>query len=365
MLYSAIIVDDEHLIRSSLSKKVNELGSILVAGTAENGVKCLQWLDAWHADVCITDVRMPHMDGLELLKNINEKYPWMTSIVISSYEEFTYVRASMQLNAVDYVLKPIDRNALEEAINNAVSKLEVRRRHAAMSIVLKKLPYHEKQLQQWVEMVQTLQVEQMHIIIIDTLTMFEQWAESDYYLLGDIAVVWIQLILERITKEKNLFKIPQLQLEGIEMQPIAVHQRRFIFRLIAVGYLEHGVKQIFEVTRAMKSQALHPSVERAKQYLQEHYAEKINLQEVADAVAMSKTYLANLFKQETGVTIWSYLVEVRMKHARNMLLTSNLKSYEIANMVGYENSIHFAKLFKEQYGLNPAEYKKRLKEKED
>ncbi|MEF2248786.1 response regulator transcription factor [Paenibacillus sp. IITD108] len=362
MLYSVIIVDDEHLIRSSLVKKVNELGSILVAGTAENGVKCLRWLDEWHADICITDVRMPHMDGLELLKQINEKYPWMASIVISSYEEFTYVRSSMQLNAIDYVLKPIDRNILRETINHAVVKLAEKRRLAAMSIVIKKLPYHEKQIEQWIEMAQTLQVEQMYMTVMDTLMMFEQWTGTDYYLLGDIAIVWIELILERIKKEKSVFALPQLSLSGLGDEPIPADQRIFIFRLIAIGYLENGAEQVFDVMRTIKSQLLHPSVEKAKLYLQEHYAEKISLQEVADAVAMSKTYFANLFKQETGITIWNQLVEIRMKHARDLLLNSSLKSYEIAYKVGYENSIHFSRLFKEQYGLNPAEYKKRFKE---
>ncbi|MCU6713116.1 response regulator [Paenibacillus sp. J5C_2022] len=362
MRYSAIIVDDEHLIRSSLTKKINELDAVVVAGTAENGVKCLQWLDEWHADICITDVRMPHMDGLELLRHINENYPWMASIVISSYEEFTYVRSSLQLNAIDYVLKPIDRSVLQEAINNAVSKLSEKRRHTAMSIVIKKLPHHEKQLDQWIEMARTIQVEQMYITVTDTLMMFEQWAGSDYYLLGDIAIVWIELLLERITKEKSMLELSRLPLADIVSEPIPAAHRRFIFRLVAVGYLEYGAKQLFEAMRVLKSQSLHPSVEQARLYLQEHYAEKINLQEVADAVAMSKTYLANLFKQETGVTIWNHLVEIRMKHARDLLLNSSLKSYEIAYKVGYENSIHFSRLFKEQYGLTPAEYKKRFTE---
>ena len=360
MLYRAIIVDDEHLIRSSLTKKVNELGSIFVAGTADNGIKCLQWLDEWHADICITDVQMPHMDGLELLKHINEKFPWMISIVISSYEEFVYVRSSMQLKAIDYVLKPIERNALQEAINHAVSKLLESRRHAAMSIVLKKLQYHDKQLNQWIELVQTLQSEQMYVLIMETLTMFEQWVGNDYYILGDIAIVWIELILERISKEKGVYWLPQLPHAGMVKESISVNQRRFVFRLIAVGYLEQGTQQIFEAMQAIRPQVLHPSVEKAKLYLQEHYNQKISLQEVADAVAMSKTYLAHLFKQETGETIWGYLIDIRMKHARELLLNSNLKSYEIAHKVGYENSIRFSRLFKDTYGLNPVEYKKRL-----
>jgi len=360
MFYSAIIVDDEHLIRSSLSKKINDFGAVLAAGTAANGMKCLEWLKEWHADICITDVRMPHMDGLELLRRLNAEYPWIVFIVVSSYEDFSYVRTSLQLNAVDYVMKPVDQRVLNEALTAAVNKLERSRRLEALSIVMKKLPYHEDLLQNWAEMIQTLQMERTHMLVVDTLLMLEQWAGEQYHLLNELAVVWLELVLERIKKDKAIVDLPANGLAGLEKKPIPMSQKRLFFRIVAVGRLEYGVQQIFEVMRSIKAQALHPSVEAVKQYLHQHYAEKINLQDIAEAVAMSKTYLANLFKQETGTTIWNRLVEIRMQHARELLLNSSLKSYEIALRVGYENSIHFSKLFKEQYGLNPMEYKKRM-----
>ncbi|CAM3609082.1 DUF2961 domain-containing protein [Marinicrinis lubricantis] len=106
--------------------------------------------------------------------------------------------------------------------------------------------------------------------------------------------------------------------------------------------------------------AQHQTVEQVKRYVQEHYAKKIHLQDVADAVSMSRTYISNLFKQQTGMTIWNYLVAVRMQHARDMLLRSSMKSYEVAMRVGYENSIHFSKLFREHFGLNPMEFKRKM-----
>lgn len=360
MFYSAIIVDDEHLIRSSLTKKVNDFEPVLAVGAAANGIKCLEWLSKWHADICITDVRMPHMDGLELLRRLNAEYPWMVFIVVSSYEDFTYVRTSMHLNAVDYVMKPVDQRVLNDALSAAVKKLERSRRLEALSIVMKKLPFHEELLQSWIEMIRTLQTERMYVLIAETLLTFDRWVGKQYHLLNELAVVWLEIVLERINQDRTIIELPECRLEELGKKPIPLDQKRLFFRVVAVGRLEYGVKWIFEVMRTMKAQAIHPSVEAAKQYLQQHYAEKINLQDIAEAVAMSKTYLANLFKQETGSTIWNCLVEIRMQHARELLLSSNLKGYEIASRVGYENSIHFSKLFKEQYGLNPMEYKKRM-----
>lgn len=63
------------------------------------------------------------------------------------------------------------------------------------------------------------------------------------------------------------------------------------------------------------------------------------------------------FKDQTGMTIWTYCLSVRMSRARDLLLTTSLRSYEIALMVGYENSIHFSRTFKEHHGMNPMEFK--------
>ncbi|MNP75139.1 Arabinose operon regulatory protein [compost metagenome] len=83
---------------------------------------------------------------------------------------------------------------------------------------------------------------------------------------------------------------------------------------------------------------------------------------MADHVGFSKNYLSNLFKQETGTTIWNYLLDVRMKKAREMLLNTDLKLYEIADRLGYSEQIYFSRMFKERYGLSPLEFKKRIEQ---
>ncbi|GAB2720911.1 response regulator [Paenibacillus thermoaerophilus] len=360
MYYSAVIVDDEHLIRSSLSKKIGDCRNVIAVGTAANGVKCLEWLEHHYADICITDVRMPHMDGLELIRRINERYPWMTSIVVSSHDDFAYVRASLQLNAVDYVMKPVEQSVLNESIEAAVRKLRQTRKDRAVALLVKKLPHHAGMLDRWITIVQTVQMEKMHMLVVDTLEMLESWVGDNYYLLYELALVWLELVLEEIKKEKVVLELAANREPDMERKPIPRDQARLFCRLLSVWRLEEGAQQIFNVMKSVKNNATHRTVELVKQYIREHFAEKINLQDVADAVSMSRTYLANLFKQETGTTIWNYLVSVRMQHAREMLLNSSMKSYEIALRVGYENSIHFSKLFKEHYGLNPMEYKKRM-----
>ncbi|WP_409342001.1 response regulator [Paenibacillus sp. MBLB4367] len=360
MHYSAVIVDDEHLIRSSLTNKLKECRNVIAAGSAANGVKCLDWLGRHYADICITDVRMPHMDGLELIHLINEKYPYMTCIVVSSHDDFIYVRKSLQLNAVDYVMKPVEQSVLNDALELAVKRIKQTRKDKAVALLMKKLPQHTAMLERWVSMLQTQQMERTEQLVVDTLEMMEGWVGAHYYLLHELSATWLGLVLERMKQETTEWA-PEEDIE-LELEPavIAREQMRFFFRLVCVGMLEKGARQMFRLMNGAKNNGTLRTVEQVKLYLQRHYAEKINLQEVADAVAMSRTYLANLFKQETGNTIWNYLVSVRMRHARELLLNSSLKSYEIALQVGYEDSIHFSKLFKDHYGLTPMEYKKRM-----
>ncbi|MDF2653429.1 MAG: AraC family transcriptional regulator, partial [Paenibacillus sp.] len=104
-MYRTLIVDDAYPIRISLQKSVGDCEFMIVSGLAQNGLNAIQWLKSNYADICITDIRMPKMDGLELLERIKVDYPWMVSIVVSSYDEFAYARRSIKLDAVDYILK--------------------------------------------------------------------------------------------------------------------------------------------------------------------------------------------------------------------------------------------------------------------
>lgn len=78
---------------------------------------------------------------------------------------------------------------------------------------------------------------------------------------------------------------------------------------------------------------------------------------LADEVFLTPTYLSNLFKKKTGMTIGQYLTEVRMKKAEELLKNPQLKLYQVGEMVGYRDANYFAKIFKKQTGMLPSEYR--------
>jgi len=94
-----------------------------------------------------------------------------------------------------------------------------------------------------------------------------------------------------------------------------------------------------------------------KEYLQVHYQQEITLQEIADRFYLSREYISRKFKHEFKKTITDYLMEIRIEKAKQLLETSNLRIYEIAHYVGYQNEKYFSKVFKKLIGLTPNEYR--------
>ncbi|WNQ13176.1 response regulator [Paenibacillus aurantius] len=356
-----LIVDDAPLIRNSLVKSIERYGnSSIVSGTAANGVKALEWLEEYYADLCITDIKMPAMDGLVLIERIKERYPWMATLVISSYDEFEYAKKSMQLEALDYILKPIDPPLLESALGRAERKLLHDREAEAAQLLIRRLPESRVLLDRWVHHVQTGRVETMPVLIVDTLEALQEWTGARHDLLSALANHWTHAVLEELRKEKLKLTMEEGDDAGLGENELRRDSVRFYYRLCAVRRLEEGSHRLFEARAGGRDQHMGKLVDSIKRYIGEHYADKINLTELAQTVSLSKAYMCTLFKQETQMTIWNYIISERMRQARDLLMSDSLKIYEIANRVGYEDVDHFTQLFKKVFGLSPQDYRKRL-----
>ena len=98
-------------------------------------------------------------------------------------------------------------------------------------------------------------------------------------------------------------------------------------------------------------------VRLACEYIDKNYQEDINLNKISNYVSLSKNYFCNIFKKETGITIWDYLIRIRMEEAKKMLLETEHKTYEISERVGYDDPSYFGRLFKKYTGFTPIEFR--------
>ncbi len=123
-MYKILIVDDKTLIRTAIKKMIRwDAMPITYAGEASNGQEALDFIDEQDVDIVITDIRMPLINGIELLEQLNQKPKVIQTIIVSGYDEFEYAKAALKNGVLDYILKPIDQNELNHILMKAVKTL--------------------------------------------------------------------------------------------------------------------------------------------------------------------------------------------------------------------------------------------------
>ncbi|MFD1292362.1 response regulator [Lutibacter holmesii] len=112
------LVDDHKMIREGLKSFLAELEDFEIVAEAENGIDCLNQLETVKPDVVLTDLNMPEMDGLELTKNIKEKYPDIKVIALTMLGESQHIKQMLSDGAMGYLLKDCSEEELIKAIKN-------------------------------------------------------------------------------------------------------------------------------------------------------------------------------------------------------------------------------------------------------
>lgn len=101
-------------------------------------------------------------------------------------------------------------------------------------------------------------------------------------------------------------------------------------------------------------------VDQILNFFEDHYSEKISLDQIAENMYLSPFYISKIFKSETGDTPIRHLINIRLERAKELLESGSVSSIQdVAASVGYEDAYHFSKLFKKRYGISPSQAKKK------
>nr|WP_294493610.1 response regulator [uncultured Anaerosporobacter sp.] len=126
-MYKLLIVDDEPLVQIGIKSIINwnEFG-IDICGTAENGKQAFEYIGEYMPEIVITDIRMPIMNGLELIKNCRELYGKLPLfIILTSYEDFSFIKEAIKYGIIDYLVKlELTAESLREVLQKALQILE-------------------------------------------------------------------------------------------------------------------------------------------------------------------------------------------------------------------------------------------------
>ena len=117
MNYTVIVAEDEELLLNNLVQKVGKADpDFQVVGTAQTGDQALALVEKLHPDLVITDIRMPVMDGITLLTRVRSQFPFIKFIITSGFSDFEYAKKAITLKVSEYLLKPVDPDELQEAL---------------------------------------------------------------------------------------------------------------------------------------------------------------------------------------------------------------------------------------------------------
>ncbi|WP_089741642.1 response regulator transcription factor [Gracilibacillus ureilyticus] len=141
-----LVVDDEPRSRNGIKKTIERAAiDRFEVITAENATEAISKIDRQKVHILITDIRMPEITGLELLKQLKQKAQDPVVIIISAYSEFEYAHQALELGVINYLLKPISKEKLMEAVEKALSIEEQIERSGVMNKIIDEKWMHTRE----------------------------------------------------------------------------------------------------------------------------------------------------------------------------------------------------------------------------
>jgi two-component system response regulator YesN len=128
-MYTFLMVDDEEIIIKGFTEKIDwEAEGFRFLPPCRNGQEAIESIERNRPDVVMTDICMPLTDGLEVAANVADRFPEITVVILSGYDEFEYAQRAMRTRVWDYVLKPITSRQLKELVRKLRAKLDADRK---------------------------------------------------------------------------------------------------------------------------------------------------------------------------------------------------------------------------------------------
>ena len=383
-MFKVLIADDEPFILEGLMAAIPwEDFDLLVVNTIMTGRAALEILLAEEIDILITDIRMPEINGIELIQEIRQRKLPVKCIVLSGYSDFNYVKETAKLGIENYLLKPINLDECFSTLSGVVEKLE------------------EEKLQQ------SIYSEGMEILQDNVILRWmsgeieeEELRERSELLSINLQGGFVSVVIQQ-TKWDQLFFITCKNLMESERRGFAVRQSGNRIYLLFHGHVsEPGSVQAFlEMLRNKKPdinisagewqdsflnvykstvqansepysiESEQPvvkysdSIQKLVSYIKENYNQEINLKTIAAEFNMNPFYLGQLFKNEMGEHFTHYLNKLRIEKAKS-LLHHHLTTKEVSTIVGYLSANYFCTMFKKYEGMSPQDYLEQAGKKE-
>lgn len=484
MKWKILLAEDDQNFRYAIKEIVPwEDSEFEIIGEAIHGKQALEFMKTNSVDILLTDMDMPVMNGVELIREVKKLYPYVRILALSAYDDFSFVKESMKLGAEDYILKQdMDGEKILKTLREICGKQQPEQKKEQYQKELRQLLMGESQeLKNSSEYFEALfGRKQLYIALFcgtEETDFYEKLRTEGYiYLIpqeekmiaigeiGDLrssqkingkiretvnksreklkncvagvssvgtgvkmlpilmkqaegALIYLSFYAEKKTaffaecreklekREKELhcpFEKIQFSGQQEEIEEIC-HRLKQIFREkmpeehfvnenLTALYQAYAVQmkvsfhdrntlsvyeefqryisvdeKIYHLSQKLKEingrqgdkdyQGKNFEIRRTLDYIRKHYREDISLKDVADHVGLSENYLSNLFKNEVGDNMTNYVNQLRIEQAKKLIATTSMKTYEIAEAVGYHSASYFSTTFRKIAGCSISAYK--------
>lgn len=511
-----VVIEDEYIIRNGVVKLINKINPVYeVVGEAENGLIGIEIITLHKPDLVIVDIKMPEMDGLEMLMQLKERGIRHKTVILSGYSDFEYAQKAIKMGVFEYLLKPITASDLEQTLYNVEKEISMGKmleinqpqilnslEHIFQNLVLGdsdqtdemyKFMYEKygiasngnfaavtiyvgsdaNHIKNKVKKIVSMFLNSFHETkycifelalhheLVILLYNCNEFLELEKYFqkiiikeilrenIHDLVFGWIhfnelenlknslytvrkELKWSIVLGEDVLISYPKTQQINTKMiqypidietnakaavcafnviklksffedfqswwredlyQPTGVMEAFIRFASSIINVIKEIDFDLYEkinlkdtlqrimdaVTWNELRKALFEIIERISLYepkdmpvvslvvkrvfsiINEFYKSGITLDQIAVRLSITPEYLGSLFNKEVGVNFSTYMKEFRIKKAKELLISKELKTYEIADKVGYSDPKYFCRVFKEATGFTPGEYQKAYK----
>ena len=353
-----LIVDDEALARLDIGERIGRIRKdCQVIGQAGNGKIALEMIEKLAPDIVLIDIKMPVMDGIEVIRIARERKLNCRFIVLSCFEEYSLVREALHLGSDDYLLKHTCTDEdLDAAITHTCEELD--------RIANRRLGWKKLRELMWQQMLED-ELSEEELLTCIKAGLFDM--ESKQYLLlllgGQAKKRWLEqgCLMLNTSNDKEKWIVLEddgQRLQGLvkEIQASLEENETCSIYLHASGTILDFLRE-YRQTKKNGMRYMSRKTKQAIEYMHKHYAEQISVESTAEAIGISKTYFSQTFKKETGYSFSEWMQKYRMQKACELLTNTNYKIYEISEMVGFTDQAYFSVTFKRLFGVSPYQFR--------
>lgn len=400
-MHKLVIVDDEYLVRLGIRETIDwAANGIEVIGDASNGKQGYEMIKELNPDLVITDIKMPIMNGVDLVKTLHKDGFNGEIVVLSGYKDFEYAKETFENGIFSYVVKPIDNDELLEVVLRAVAKLEQKIKDRTLtSKVQTELPTLQSEFMKKLLSSNSFVGSDIaseltnHDISLPTngtmaLVSIEEMFKSKKSELS----IYVNLLKDALNKEKITVVDFDFQdsivmfLNSNDIEKISLICREtFIpfeqktLTALTVGLtlyssLEYIQKTYEACSKLVQSKLLfhlntvemelddqtsyrhRQSISQFYSIIAEKYSTQLTVRSVSDEMNVSESYLMHLLKDNLGKTFNEILTGYRIGIAKRLLLSGKYRINEVSDKVGYIDVKYFSQVFKKIVGVTPSYY---------